>query len=106
MKGISKQTAKWAILIIGLPILINFILGIYTPYDLYVVGEAENWLGFYGSYIGAIIASGVAYVILWHTIEDNKKSAIRELKKEELYDQRKMMSEQMTNPDYIVPSIR
>jgi hypothetical protein len=97
MKYTLKQTISWVALIIGIPIVINFVIGIYTPYDLYVVGNAENWLSFYGSYFGGVITAGVAYLILWHTIKENNKVALRSLKKEELYKQQEMMAEHISN---------
>jgi hypothetical protein len=100
MKSISKQTAILGVLVIALPILLNFIIGFHTPNDLNVVGHGENWLGFYGSYIGGVITAGVAFAILWHNIEDNKKNSLRNLKKEDLYNQRKMMAEHISNINF------
>ena len=57
----------------------------------------ENWLGFYGSYLGGVITAGVAYVILWHTIKENNKVALRSFKKEELFREQKMLAEQISN---------
>ena len=100
MKSISKQTAILGVIVIALPIVLNFIIGFHTPYDLNVVGHGENWLGFYGSYIGGVITAGAAFVILWRTIEDNKKNSLRNLKKEDLYNQRKMMAEHISNINF------
>lgn len=53
----------WAILLIlVLPIVINFILLIpaFSP----IVGEDTDWLSFLGGYLGAIISAGVAFIIL------------------------------------------
>lgn len=97
MKPTFKQTILWGSIIIVAPILINFVLGIYTPCNLYVVGDVENWIGFFGSYLGGVITAGVAYIILWHTIEYNKKMALRSFKKEELFREQKMLAEQISN---------
>jgi len=100
MKNTLKQTILWSPIIIGAPILINFILGAYTPYNLHAVGNAQNWIGFYGSYLGGVIAASISFVILWHTIEENKKVAFRNSKKEELFRQQKMMAEQISNMNF------
>lgn len=50
------------LLFLVLPVVINFVLFIpaFTP----IVGDNTIWLGFWGSYLGAIISAGVAFVIL------------------------------------------
>lgn len=50
------------LLFLVLPVVINFVLLIpaFTP----IVGDNTIWLGFWGSYLGAIISAGVAFVIL------------------------------------------
>lgn len=62
----------WVILIIlTLPIAINFLLlvPVFSP----IVGENTDWLSFWGSYLGAIISAGVAFIILSIQYQQNKK---------------------------------
>jgi len=66
----------WAILIrLGAPVLLNFI--IFIPAFSPIVGGSPDWLSFYGSYIGLVIASLITLYVLYkqlqHNHEDNKK---------------------------------
>lgn len=47
--------------IFGMPILIDVLLGIPTPW---LYGDRATWLGFFGNYIGGIIGALVAIIIL------------------------------------------
>lgn len=80
----------WVILIIlTLPIAINFLLlvPVFSP----IVGENTDWLSFWGSYLGAIISAGVAFIILSIQYQQNKKenNDNRELQKNVLKHQLK-----------------
>ena len=45
-------------IIVAIPILLNIILGANNPFqNIAVVGDSTHWLGFYGSYIGGILAT-------------------------------------------------
>ena len=60
-----------AILVLALPVVINFILQIpaFTP----IVGDSETWLSFWGGYLGAIVSAGVAFIILIIQYQQNKE---------------------------------
>lgn len=60
-----------AILVLALPVVINFILQIpaFTP----IVGDSESWLSFWGGYLGAIISASVAFIILAIQSRQNKE---------------------------------
>ena len=54
----------WAILIrLGAPVLLNFI--IFIPAFSPIVGGSSDWLSFYGSYIGLVIASLITLYVLY-----------------------------------------
>ena len=78
------------VLFLVLPVAMNFLLQIpaFTP----IVGDNVTWLGFWGSYLGAIISAGVAFVILAiqhkQNREENKRN--RELQIEENQRNRKL----------------
>lgn len=65
-----KKYWKAILIILALPIVINFILLI--PALSPIVGDNVNWLSFWGSYLGAIISAGAAFVILHIQREDAK----------------------------------
>ena len=65
---------KWIIiigiiLVLLLPIVLNYILLI--PINAPILGESNGWLAFWGCYIGAIISSTIAFVILFIQRKDN-----------------------------------
>lgn len=62
----------WGILIVlAAPIVINYIL--LVPAISPIVGDNTMWLSFWGGYLGAIISSAAAFIILHIQREDNKK---------------------------------
>lgn len=77
-----KWNTQKIVLIIGIallflisPIILNFILGLETPKIIDIVGDSTDWLSFYGSYFGALIAASISFFILYKTIDHNRKSA-------------------------------
>ncbi len=44
------------------------------------VTNDNDWIGFWGSYIGTLIGSGVTLLVLWGTITDSRKAREREEK--------------------------
>ncbi len=70
MKLIKKYW--WiAVLVLVLPVVINFTLQIpaFTP----IVGDSEVWLSFWGDYLGSIISASVAFIILAIQYKQNEK---------------------------------
>lgn len=73
MKTFIKQN-KWFIIIAGLiiillPIGLNYILLI--PLNASIVGDSTHWLLFWGGYLGAILSSTVAFIILYVQYRNN-----------------------------------
>ena len=70
MKNLWKHY-WWVILIIlGLPILLNFL--VFMPTSQLSVGTRHDWMPFWGSYLGATISAIVAFIILYIQRRDNK----------------------------------
>jgi hypothetical protein len=72
MKDLLKQR-WWIILVIGifvLPVLLNFF--VFKPTSKLSVGTLQDWMSFWGSYLGATIPAIVAFVILSIQRKDNK----------------------------------
>jgi hypothetical protein len=59
-----------ALVILLLPIAINFVLLI--PSFTAVVGDEIAWLSFWGGYLGAIISTAAAFIILYIQRKDNE----------------------------------
>lgn len=66
-------------LIISVPIFLNILISIETPYN---TGDSGTWLSFFGSYLGAIIGGIVAYYIAKMQFErlDSKEGEKRGLR--------------------------
>lgn len=77
MKRIMKYLWIVAIILL-LPLVVNFILLIpsFTP----IVGDNISWLGFWGSYLGAIISASVAFIILAIQYKQNSEENERNRK--------------------------
>lgn len=56
-----------------LPVGINYILLKTTPFSIPIVGEDTDWLSFWGGYLGAIISTGAAFIILYIQRKDNER---------------------------------
>lgn len=67
----------WIILIIlalVTPIILNIIIGSTNPLDsIKVVGTEDDWLGFYGAYIGALVG---ALITLYAMFRESKNNAL------------------------------
>jgi hypothetical protein len=58
------------ILIFVLPIILNFV--VFTPKCELCAGKLQDWISFWGSYLGAIISALAAFTILYIQRKDNK----------------------------------
>ena len=67
----------WIILIILaliIPVILNIIIGSTNPLDsIKVVGTEDDWLGFYGAYIGALVG---ALITLYAMFRESKNNAL------------------------------
>lgn len=81
----------WIISIIILllcPIALNYILGQYTPWNIEVIGKEDDWLDFWGAYIGAIIGGLITLIPMKRETDrnalnimiNNQENYIKELK--------------------------
>lgn len=57
----TKKIILW-IAIVTMPIFLNFILQIDTPFGIKVIGDAVVWLQFWGTYLSTLISLLMAYV--------------------------------------------
>lgn len=68
---ISMKKYWWiALVILLMPIALNFIL--LTPSFTAIVGDEIAWLSFWGGYLGAIISTTAAFIILYIQRKDNE----------------------------------
>lgn len=52
---------------------------ISTPIFINITGGV-NWLGFWGSYLGAVLGGCITVIVFWGTIQENKNKDLREEK--------------------------
>lgn len=61
----------FVLLFLAMPIIVNFICIIPSSIT---VGSPESWIGFWGSYIGALVSFLAIYITIAHNQEENAKS--------------------------------
>lgn len=81
------------LLLIIIPICVNYILSREKVCNYDVVGNGVDWISFYGSYLGSVLTASIAFYVLQKTIEtekwiDRKNQKIRqyELLRDDLSD--------------------
>ncbi len=84
MKNIKNLSIGLLIVAIVLPLLCNFLIGIPRLPNISVVGEATDWLSFYGSYIGSVIATLGSFIILYRTIKNSRHQQKLDLNHKEI----------------------
>lgn len=71
MKGyyLIKKYFIQVLLIMGTPLIINVLM--VQPTLFPITGDSSSWLGFWGSYIGAVLTSAIALYILYKQNQQN-----------------------------------
>lgn len=71
MKGyyLIKRYFIQVLLIMGTPLIINVLM--VQPTLFPITGDSSSWLGFWGSYIGAVLTSAIALYILYKQNQQN-----------------------------------
>lgn len=75
-----KLIIKVIIALILAPFVCNLLLGFNHPDNIDVVGRPEDWLQFYGSYLGAVITTIGTFVVLSLTIKDSDEKFKQQLR--------------------------
>ena len=53
-------------IIVAIPILLNIVLGANNPFqNITIIGDSTHWLGFYGSYLGGILAAFIGIFTIY-----------------------------------------
>lgn len=68
------------IVLVALPLLLNFILSLETPFNAPVLGKGPDWLLFWGSYLGGILTAAIGFATLYYMIEHNKSQEIEQFR--------------------------
>ena len=76
-----KNNWKILAIVIAVSIITPIIIGFGVSQDILNDWTNDNdWIGFWGSYVGTLIGSGITLLVLWSTLEDNKHAREREEK--------------------------
>lgn len=61
------------VVIVAIPIIINVVMYFNNPIERFVpvMGSFNDWIGFFGSYVGAIIGGMITLFVLNYTIREN-----------------------------------
>lgn len=76
-----KVSMKTLLIVSVIIILAPIFIGIGVSADILNDWTNSNdWIGFWGSYAGAVVGGIITLVVLWNTLEDNKRARNREEK--------------------------
>ena len=93
---ISMKKYWWiALVILVMPIALNFIL--LTPSFTAIVGDEIVWLSFWGGYLGAIISTATAFVILYIQRKDNESENEKNRVNNEVQNQQNRVENERLN---------
>lgn len=81
-----------------IPLLLNFILRI--PHIFNIVGDATDWLAFWGCYLGGILSAMVGFVTLYVSQKRQNLQIQIEYKQKSLQELRTLLSECVSLFDY------
>ena len=70
----------FTIALIVTPFVCNILIGLKKPNNIAVVGQPTDWLSFYGCYIGSVISTIGAFVVLSITIKDSDEKFKQQLR--------------------------
>lgn len=93
---ISMKKYWWiALVILLMPIALNFIL-LIPPFTA-IVGDEIVWLSFWGGYLGAIISTATAFVILYIQRKDNESENKKNRVNNEVQNQQNRVENERLN---------
>lgn len=67
----KKMIYSIVIFAILAPVIVNFMLGSKTPFNIEVVGLPSEWISFYGSYLGGIVTALVGFYTIYRSNKQN-----------------------------------
>lgn len=70
------------VIIIAIPIIVNYVLKMPSPFNTRVVGNPTDWLAFFGAYLGGIVTASFGLVTLYINQRNYERSVERENEKE------------------------
>lgn len=81
-RKVKKKLIAIASIVISTPIVLAVCIS--TPIFVNITGGV-NWLGFWGSYLGAVLGGIITVIVFWGTLKNSEESKIRD-EKRKLFD--------------------
>ena len=95
---------KWLFIVVIVlaitPIAVNIMLGATNPFDIGIVGNNVDWLSFYGSYLGGVIAAIIAFVTMWQTSKHNTLNVMIPQQEAHIKELNSALSERISKLDF------
>lgn len=88
--------------IVVLPIVINFIACIPSPFGTDVVaGDEGDWVGFFGTYVGALIGAAVTLFVLYREMKHNALNIMIQNQKNKIDELKRVFMESLSSFDFV-----
>lgn len=92
-----KYLCGFCLFIAITPIVINYILTRDVVCNYNVAGSGKDWISFYGSFLGSVLSTCIAYYVLLKTIEHEKRENMKRQKRQDLEWLREDLSNRISN---------
>lgn len=79
--------------ILFIPVCLNWIISTNTPWNISIAGNMKDWIGFYGSYSGGILAATISFIILIKTLKHNRNENLIDRKRQDIKELKHTLSE-------------
>lgn len=79
--------------ILFIPVCLNWIISTNTPWNISIAGNMKEWIGFYGSYTGGIVAATISFIILIKTLKHNRNENFIDRKRQDIKELKHTLSE-------------
>ena len=76
----KKDWAKYLLALIFILVLIPLGVAFMLSFRFIITDTTNEWIGFWGGYLGAILGGMITLYVLWKTIKEEKEISIRQEK--------------------------
>lgn len=99
MEKIRVYWYLWLAALLLIPGVLGLLLNADAPFP--IAGEVSDWIGFWGSYVGAILSGLISFVILYQTLRSQGEEQRRQRVYERRMDFRRALSDRMSRMDIL-----
>ena len=98
-KDVKVEIEKRYNILTFIVILILFVLVIFL-FFIQIVGKEDDWLGFYGSYIGGVLAAIVAFMTMWQSSKHNTLNVMIQQQEAYIKEMNNTLAERISKLDF------